>query len=242
MKKYPRTYHLPFSPCLQNDDRMCDTADLLKLIKAGAEMVIYEKLDGGNTAMKGEGIFARTHATPTSCTTFDYVKSRYFSRLRHIIQKDNLVVFGENLFAIHAVEYTNLQDYFYAFNVQDRVTDFFYSHDQVTEWTEYHGVPMVPVVYEGKIESLKWLEQFLANKIKEGSAFGGPCEGFVVRTRSGFHVDDFGSKVFKWVRENHIQTKLDDRGQHIHWRRNWKQAKLNKQEEGAQAPSLLGCD
>ncbi len=222
MKKYPRTYHLNFSPGLQNDDRMCDPADLEKLIDVGTEVVIYEKLDGGNVALKPEGVFARTHATPTSCTTFNYVKSRYYSYLRHIVEEYNLVIFGENLFAIHAVEYTNLQDYFYAFNVQDRVTDFFYSHDQVTEWTEFHGVPMVPVVYEGKIESLKWLEQFLANKIKEDSAFGGPCEGFVVRVRSAFQVEDFGKMVFKYVRRNHVAQGSE------HWRKNWRQAPLNK--------------
>jgi hypothetical protein len=32
------------------------------------------------------------------------------------------------------------------------------------------------------------------------------CEGYVIATVAGFHYDDFGAHVAKWVRPKHVQT------------------------------------
>lgn len=47
MKKYPRTYHLPFSPEVHSDDKLCDISDVKHIIDEKIEVVISEKLDGG---------------------------------------------------------------------------------------------------------------------------------------------------------------------------------------------------
>ena len=221
MIKYPRTLHLSCSPGKTQDDKTCDTADIQKLIDDGVDFVITSKLDGGNCALKSDGVFARSHAAPTYCTTFDYVKNVHYYANLPLIQDDGLVVFGENLFAIHSIEYTNLKDYFYMFGVVLQETETFVDWDTLLDYAEKMRMPVVPVVYEGKIESLEWLENFINQQMESESALGGEQEGFVVRVRSAFSVDEFGSKVFKWVRRNHIST--DE-----HWRKNWKQAKLNK--------------
>lgn len=224
MKKYPRTPHLPFSDGLQNDDRLCDTNDLLKLIASGTEFVITEKLDGGCTAMKashnGEpgGVFARSHVLPTFCPTFNYVKSVHYAPNKALIEKDGLMVFGENLFAIHSVVYTKLTDYFYMFGIMDQVTEEFFSWDMVEAYAEEMNMKTAPVVYEGTIESLEWLEKFINEQMNAESALGGEKEGFVIRVRNAFQAEEFEHNVFKWVRANHIATPDQ------HWRRNWKQA------------------
>ena len=52
MSKYNRTYHLPFSPGLINDDRVVESIDEV----IGKEIVMTEKLDGENTGMKNQGV------------------------------------------------------------------------------------------------------------------------------------------------------------------------------------------
>lgn len=61
--KYPRTYHLPFSEGLQNDDRKVEDGwwEHLK----GKTLVLSEKLDGSNSYICRDGVYARSHATVT---------------------------------------------------------------------------------------------------------------------------------------------------------------------------------
>jgi hypothetical protein len=62
MSKYNRTNHLPYSPGSTNDDRISNSVSTL----LGIEIVITEKLDGENTGMKDEGVYARSHAEFTT--------------------------------------------------------------------------------------------------------------------------------------------------------------------------------
>ena len=61
--KYPRTFHVPFSEGLQNDDRRVDD-DWFSYLK-GKELILSEKLDGENSSISRYGVFARSHAAPT---------------------------------------------------------------------------------------------------------------------------------------------------------------------------------
>ena len=61
--KYPRTYHLPYSPGTTSDDRILH-GEWFKHYE-GKEIVITEKLDGENTAMTRDDVYARTHAVAT---------------------------------------------------------------------------------------------------------------------------------------------------------------------------------
>ncbi len=54
--KYPKTMHFPWSPGLQNDDRMLESADVF----LGKEVVITEKFDGENTSIYTDHIHARS--------------------------------------------------------------------------------------------------------------------------------------------------------------------------------------
>ena len=219
MKKYPRTYHLPFSPEVHSDDKVCDILDLEKIIERKIPVVITAKLDGGNSALTPQGVFARSHAQETSCPSFNYIKNVHYYPNVEEITKDDLKVFGENLFAIHSIEYENLKDYFYVFNIVKG--DRFLSFDDVEEWATNHNMQTVPVIYEGIIPSVAWLEKYLAYELKQPCELGNTREGFVVRVKDWFPVSEFSKNVFKYVRSGHVQS--DE-----HWSRNWKQAKLNK--------------
>lgn len=220
MKKYPRTYHLPFSPEIHSDDKVCNILDLQKIIDDKTPVVILTKLDGGNCALTPDGVFARSHSQETDCPTFNYIKNvHYYPNIQSIADND-FKIFGENMFGIHSIEYDNLDDYFYVFNIVSEGK--FLSFKVVQDIAKVLNMQTVPVVYEGVISTLNWLEKFLADELKKPCTLGNTREGFVIRVADEFLTDDFSKKVFKYVRANHIQNK--DK----HWSKNWKQAKLNK--------------
>ena len=61
--KYPRTYHLPYSPGATKDDKKLQ-AGWFEYFK-DKYVVFTEKLDGENTAMTAQDVYARSHGTPT---------------------------------------------------------------------------------------------------------------------------------------------------------------------------------
>src|SRR5262245_1181681 len=66
--KYPRTWHFPFSPGKGEDDKIQWEWEACL---AGKRLVYTEKLDGGNTMLSKEGVFARSHLEPASHPSFD---------------------------------------------------------------------------------------------------------------------------------------------------------------------------
>lgn len=63
-EKYGRTYHYPFSPGTTSDDRINHTYwEDIQRIKT---LVHTEKLDGENNCLSQWGVFARSHAAPTT--------------------------------------------------------------------------------------------------------------------------------------------------------------------------------
>lgn len=215
MKKYLRTYHLPFSPEVNGDDKIMDSNILDKF--QGEEIVITEKIDGGNSCLKPNvGVFARTHALPTDCETFNYIKNiHYFSKL-HLLNP-HYWYFGENTFAIHSIVYTNLTDSFYLFNIYDTQTKMWLSHDDVVKEAQRCNFKLVPIIYRGTMLPLKELEVYLAKELKKESLLGGQREGFVLRMAKSFsdnNKSEFDC-VVKYVRKGHVQS--DE-----HWKKNWK--------------------
>lgn len=175
-----------------------------------------------NCALKGsEGVMARSHGQETSCSSFNYIKNvHYYPNMQDIIDQ-NLIVCGENLFAIHSIEYSNLQDFFYVYHIVDGNSNTFIDYDDMVQWATTHNMLVVPEVYRGTIPSLQWLEKFMADELKKPSNLGGVKEGFVVRVKSAFPVEDFSKHVFKYVRKGHVATPEK------HWSKSWVAAKLN---------------
>jgi RNA ligase len=99
--KYPRTYHFPFSPGTTSDDR-------IKHVWQGIlqhELVVTEKLDGENTCIKSDGVYARSHAAPTRNP---WAKNAWDIWERIKLNLKDFDVFGENLYGQHSIEYTRL--------------------------------------------------------------------------------------------------------------------------------------
>jgi len=139
--KYPRTFHVPWSPGLTQDDRVLPSTDVFK----GREIVMTEKMDGENTTMYHDYIHAR------SLDSAGHPSRGWVKNLHGQIQGDIPVgwrLCGENLFAEHSIRYDNLPSYFMLFSIWDE-NNTCLSWDETIEYAAVLGLEMVPTLYRG---------------------------------------------------------------------------------------------
>ena len=196
--KYPRTYHLPWSPGFNSDDRVMESTSCFE----GKEVVVTVKLDGENCSMYQDHIHARS-LDSNNHPSRTWVKN-YHSQICGDIP-DGWRVCGENLYAKHSIEYNNLPTYFLVFSIWND-KNMCLSWENTKEWCELMGLQMVPVIYEGI-----WDEDKIKTLYKETHG-GDPMEGYVVRVKESFFYKDFKICMGKYVRKNHVTT-------HGHWMR-----------------------
>lgn len=189
--KYPRTYHLPWSPSVGKDDRVL--ADLSAF--EGREVVVTEKMDGENTTMYSDYIHARS-VDGRSHPTRGWVKRIHAEKGWQI--PAGWRVCGENLYARHSIAYDGLPSYFLLFSVWDERNECL-SWDETVEWAALLDFQTVPVLYRGP-----WDEQ----RVREVGEALDPdrSEGYVVRVADPFSYGEFRSVVGKYVREGHVHT------------------------------------
>jgi len=216
--KYPRTYHLPWSPGTTSDDRKL-SGNWFDSYR-GKEIVITEKLDGENNSVNHYDVFARSHGAPTRSPW-----SRNMWEIGGVWQRvyDKIAphetVYGENLYGEHSIHYDRLPSYYHIFAVRDDDAYVWMSWDDVKTYADVLGLPTVPELWRGVIESEDQLRVLVDKFVGEPSTYGPTKEGVVIRTADEFPIDEFSTHVCKWVRPNHVQT--DE-----HWTKNWKRAKL----------------
>lgn len=187
--KYPKTMHLPWSPGLQNDDRVITTLDHF----AGEEVVVTEKMDGENTTLYRDHIHARS-LDSRHHPSRDWVKA-FHGGIRFSIP-EHLRICGENMYAEHSVRYDDLDSYFLGFNAWDN-NEYCLSWDGTLKLFKQVGITPVPELWIGPWEQFVKQHEFLVNPAGEG---------YVVRVTRPFHMDEFHKVVGKYVRKNHVQT------------------------------------
>ncbi|AUX36176.1 MULTISPECIES: RNA ligase family protein [Sorangium] len=198
--KYPRSFHLPWSPGGTSDDkRMADVSGLL-----GVEIVITEKCDGSNLTYTRKSVFSRSHSGPPSHPSFDLAKATH-ARIAHLLS-EGTSVFCEYCYAVHSIEYEALPGYSLVFGVRDDARGLFWEWDMVVVQANDLGLPTVPVLFRGRVEDGCELEALTSALAREPSAFGGPREGVVVRVAGEFPDAAFQRCLAKWVRRGHVQT------------------------------------
>lgn len=215
--KYPKTPHLPFSPEVQDDDVTLDPKGCSNFLNV--DVVITEKLDGGNCQLYRNKIYARTTSKEATHPSFGAIKQLYPQFSWKV--PNNIALFGENMYGIHSIEYPELTSYFYLFAVL-KDGKYWLSWDEVVQMANDLEIPHVPVLFEGKFSKLEDIKSWMEKNMKNKSTFGAKePEGFVIRVRKGFMTKDFDKNVAKFVRFHHIQTDET-------WSRTWKAAKLKK--------------
>jgi len=222
-QKYGRTYHYPFSPGTTSDDRI--NRHYWEDIQRISTLVHTEKLDGENNCLNQHGVFARSHAAPTTSPWTRQLRERW-----DLLKRDlgEVELFGENLYAIHSIEYKRLEEYFYIFAV--RIREQWLSWEEVKFYAAMFDLPTVPEIAVQTVNALteESLRKQVIDWAQAPSVFGSvdtllgaDCsrEGVVSRNSEEYSVSEFAHNVFKYVRKGHVKT--DE-----HWTRNWKRAKL----------------
>ena len=222
-KKYGRTYHYPFSPGTTSEDRI--NSEYWNDLQMIDTLVHTEKLDGENTCLNQYGVFARSHAAPTRHPWANFLKERW-----DMLKGDlgNLEIFGENLYAIHSIEYLNLEQHFFVFAIRE--LDQWLCWEEVKFYAALLNFPTVPEIEFEKLSNSSRIdfEKKILTITKQKSAFDSldvstqlycTMEGIVSRNIAAYHIADFKKNVFKYVRKDHVKTNE-------HWTRNWKRAPL----------------
>lgn len=195
--KYPTTPHFPFSDGVYNDDKIDKSTDKF----TGKKIVITEKLDGENCCLYKDYVFARTHSHQATHTSFDTIKEMYYGRIQPMIKSFNIplsyAIFGENMTAIHCLEYSLLESYFYIFAVFDTEYGVWLSWNEVEVIAEKLNIPTVPVIYKGFATDNE-IEIIVKNDTQSQVCLNSEREGCVVRISNRF--TDFYSSVSKYVR------------------------------------------
>jgi hypothetical protein len=195
--KYPRTPHLPQSEGMTDDDKMASPATLAYL-QSGIELVVTEKMDGGNLTFypnyfHGRSLDSGTHA-------WDQHAKSLWASVRHDIPQ-GWRVSGESMYARRSVSYDGLPGVFLVFGVWDD-TNTLLSYDEMVEWAGLLGLPVVPLLYRGNDYS-KAVKAW--GELKDSQT----SEGFVVRDAGRIPYDEFANRVGKFVRANHVRTSAD---------------------------------
>lgn len=210
--KWPRTYHLPFSPGLQNDDRRLPSLAVFE----GKRVIVTEKLDGEGATM------TRTRTYPRS-PDGRYHPSRDMMKAYHATKAamipEDWRISGEYMYARHSIEYTHangnpLPAWFIGFGVWD-ADNTLLAWDETLEVFEMLDIVPANVLFDGE-----WDEKRVAG-IAEGLDTRRQ-EGLVVRLAEAMPYPSgkgdrgrFFGGVAKWVRKGHVAT--DE-----HWSFRWR--------------------
>jgi hypothetical protein len=193
--KYPRTFHLPWSPGVTDDDRVLDDPDAAF---GESRVVVTEKMDGECTTMYRDYLHARsTDYSPHPSR--DRVRALH-AQIAHDIP-EGWRVCGENVYAQHSISYDALPSYFLVFSIwNDRNECLSWEDTQL--WSQLLGLAVVPVLYRGLWDNrcVRALDSQMLSQL------GGDREGYVARLADGFHYRAFRRSVAKYVRANHVQT------------------------------------
>lgn len=201
--KYPRTYHLPSSPGLQNDDRRLPDLSVFE----GRRVIATEKIDGEGATMTRQRTYPRS-PDGRYHPSRDLMKAFHAARAADIPEEWRIC--GEYGHARHSIAYTAelgnaLPSVFLGFAVFDH-RNVMLSWDEQLEIFALIDVVPVPLLYDGPWHPK--LVDDIASRIDTTRQ-----EGFVIRDAGEIPYPDgvgdqgrFFSRVAKWVRRGHVQT------------------------------------
>lgn len=189
--KYPRTWHLPWSPGMHKDDRkMTNVASFV-----GERVIITEKMDGENTSLYNDHIHARSVESQTH-ESQSWVKNMWANIHNDI--PDGWRICGENLYAKHSIGYNQLPSYFLGFSIWDD-KNICQSWDDTLYWFGLLDIQPVPWMYDDIFSMIA------VNDLTKQQDWN-KKEGYVMRVASEIPYGEFSRKVGKYVREGHIST------------------------------------
>ena len=219
--KYPRTPYWPWSPTVGRGDDVHAAPSRF----VGEDVVVTEKLDGGNTLLHAGKVYARSVSAPSDAKWMAMVKKHHAWK----VTEPEVWLYGEDIYGVHSIEYAPVaeQATFHAFALRGG-DGAFAAFAEVEEYAQQRNIPVVPVLFRGRFRSVADLRTFIAQAHGAPSALGGEREGVVMRLAQGFSAAEFQDSVCKSVRPGHVQT--DE-----HWTRKWRPCQISGRTDGKQS-------
>ena len=210
--KYPSTPYWPWSPSIGRDDDVHANPDRF----VDKDVVVTEKLDGGNTLLHTGKVYARSVSAPSEGKWMAMVKKHHAWK----VSEPDVWLYGEDVYGVHSIEYEPVAEHetFRAFALRDGAGAFA-AFTEVEAYAKHREIPVVPVLFRGRFRSVAEIRTFMEQAHGEPSALGGEREGVVMRLARGFAAAEFQDNVCKSVRPGHVQS--DE-----HWTRNWKPCRI----------------
>ncbi len=204
-RKYDKTYHVFPVTSKHNLDRT-----QVKRLLAGS-VVVEEKMDGSNVGIirhsNGFALQKRGSLVGRSVhEQFDFfhgwAHGDGYERIMSL--PTGTLLYGELLYAVHALYYDQLPEFFLVFDV--RRGKKWLKYEQRKAFCEEYGFHMVPFVTQGC-----FVKDELKDLVPDRSAYGDMAEGIVVKrySKNGY----FKGKIVK----PEFQGKIDEEG--VHWSR-----------------------
>ena len=165
IKKYPRTPHLEGSRLQPGDE---DLSQVPFSYIRGKHLVVEEKIDGANSAISFDADGTLLLQSRGHFLTGGY-RERHYDLLKqwayvhaealYSVLGSRYILYGEWMYAKHAIFYDKLPHYFLEFDILDRHTGVFLDTHTRHEMIKDLPVVSVPVLAEGSFQSK---EQLLA--------------------------------------------------------------------------------
>ena len=186
--KYPHTPHLLWlgdgqprgDKVLSNDERerfLC------------AEIIVEEKVDGANIgisvlngeiAVQNRGAYIQRPAHVQFEPLWPWIESHRPKLIDEV--GSNLILFGEWCYAVHALRYNALPDWFLGFDVYDRKAAQFWSVRRRNDLLHRLGLHAVPQIGRGQYNVIQLQRIAATGHTQYGD---GPLEGVYLRRESG---------------------------------------------------------
>ena len=166
--KYPSTPYWPWSPTIGRGDAVHAAPERF----VGQQVVATEKLDGGNTLLHRGGVYARNVAAPSDGKWMAMAKKHHAWK----VAEPNVYLYGEDIYATHSIAYDAVleTETFHAFALRDGEGAFAAFAE---DYAKRRRIPVVPVLYRGRFQSVSELGAFMGEVQREPSALGGEREG-----------------------------------------------------------------
>jgi len=185
--KYPRTPYLSYNDNISKDSPMI----LYPHDFENKNVIVSVKLDGENTTMTHERVYARSLNT-ASHESRDWIRTLH-GQLKFFIP-NGYKVCGENMYAKHSIHYKNLDTYFYVFSVFNEFNECLCWPDTVS-FCKKIGLKPVYSIYNGPYDKNRIQNAFDAYK----QVAADEVEGYIIRNADRFLYDDFHMNVGKFV-------------------------------------------
>jgi predicted kinase len=221
LMKFPRTKHLYNLGGASRDDLLLDSNEQNEFLTR--EIVIEEKIDGANFGISidpetNELKFQnRSHYVDSNYAyqfkKLEKWKQIHMGELFDILVPGRHILFGEWVFAKHSIHYTNLPDYFVAFDIYDKLYNKFYSRQKLEEMLKNTTIPIINMIAKEVPKKMDTILKYIKSQSKY---YNGLIEGVYLRICDG----DYTIKRAKIVRPDFLCGNHDDNGNLVHWSKN----------------------